>query len=169
MHSLTYLTLDKDARQLRQPDVDTFATQISGGTGANSFSFNRLETITSPTSPVGMWAFESATDLSAPHLVFFSNGRFMQIQHIADSTCANNSCPPGVEFSEYSYDAVQGIVSFFNLQYDTNGCAGLFESCTGGTHNTTAQRSLTLAPDGQTAVVIGGDGLPHTLYRVAAQ
>jgi FAD/FMN-containing dehydrogenase len=31
MHSLPYLTLDKDARQLRQPDVDAFALQISGG------------------------------------------------------------------------------------------------------------------------------------------
>ena len=31
MHSLTYLTLDKDVRQLRQADVDAFAAQISGG------------------------------------------------------------------------------------------------------------------------------------------
>ena len=31
MHSLTYLTLDKDVRQLRQSDVDAFAAQISGG------------------------------------------------------------------------------------------------------------------------------------------
>ena len=31
MDSLTYLTLDKDARQLRQPDIEAFAAQISGG------------------------------------------------------------------------------------------------------------------------------------------
>ena len=31
MHSLTYLTLDKDVRQVRQLDVDAFARQISGG------------------------------------------------------------------------------------------------------------------------------------------
>jgi FAD/FMN-containing dehydrogenase len=31
MTSLTYLTLDKDVRQLRQADVDAFAQQISGG------------------------------------------------------------------------------------------------------------------------------------------
>ena len=31
MHSLTYLTLDKDVRQLRQTDVDAFAARISGG------------------------------------------------------------------------------------------------------------------------------------------
>lgn len=31
MHSLTYLTLDKDVRQLPQSDVDAFARQIAGG------------------------------------------------------------------------------------------------------------------------------------------
>ena len=31
MHSSTYLTLDKDVRQVRQSDVDAFAKQISGG------------------------------------------------------------------------------------------------------------------------------------------
>jgi len=31
MQSLNYLTLDKDVRQVRQPDVDVFAAQISGG------------------------------------------------------------------------------------------------------------------------------------------
>ncbi len=31
MHSLTYLTLDKDVRQVRQADVDAFVAQISGG------------------------------------------------------------------------------------------------------------------------------------------
>src|SRR5258706_13534423 len=31
MHSLTYLTLDKDVRQVRQSDVDAFAFQIGGG------------------------------------------------------------------------------------------------------------------------------------------
>ena len=31
MTSLTYQTLDKDVRQLRQSDVDAFASQISGG------------------------------------------------------------------------------------------------------------------------------------------
>ena len=31
MHSLTYLTLDKDVRQLRQSDLDAFTGQISGG------------------------------------------------------------------------------------------------------------------------------------------
>lgn len=32
MHSLPYLTLDKDVRQLRQSDIDSFAAQISGVT-----------------------------------------------------------------------------------------------------------------------------------------
>jgi FAD/FMN-containing dehydrogenase len=31
MHSLTYLTLDNDVRQVRQSDVDAFAAQIQGG------------------------------------------------------------------------------------------------------------------------------------------
>jgi len=31
MHTLTYLTLDKDVRQVRQTDVDAFAARISGG------------------------------------------------------------------------------------------------------------------------------------------
>lgn len=31
MDSLTYLSLDKEVRQVRQSDVDTFAVQISGG------------------------------------------------------------------------------------------------------------------------------------------
>ena len=31
MHTVTYLTLDKDVRQLRQTDADAFAARISGG------------------------------------------------------------------------------------------------------------------------------------------
>ncbi|MDR6858967.1 hypothetical protein [Variovorax guangxiensis] len=31
MHSLTYLTLDKDVRQARPAELDAFAAQISGG------------------------------------------------------------------------------------------------------------------------------------------
>ncbi len=31
MNTLTYLTLDKDVRQLRRADIDAFAARISGG------------------------------------------------------------------------------------------------------------------------------------------
>jgi hypothetical protein len=166
--NLTSGTSHPHLGEMYQPITIT-STLISGGTGANGFSFTRLETTSSSSSLVGMWGYESATDLSASHLVFFSNGRFMQIQHLADNTCANNGCPPGVEFSEYSYDVTSGIVNFFNPLYDTNGCAGVFESCAAGSNNTTAQRTITLAADGLTAVVIDLQGQPHTLYRIPAQ
>ena len=31
MHSLPFLTLDKDVRQLRESDLETFSRQVSGG------------------------------------------------------------------------------------------------------------------------------------------
>ncbi len=46
MHSLTYLTLDKDVRQVRQADVDAFAARIRGGTlSAAHASYDTARTV----------------------------------------------------------------------------------------------------------------------------
>ena len=145
-------------------------TAISGGTGSNSFVLNRLETSRAATSLVGMWGYGSATDLSVPHLVFFSNGRLMIITHNGDPQCpATNQCPPGVEFSEYSYNLTTGTMTAFNLLYDTNGCDGAFETCAAGRNNTTHQVNIVMAADGLTAVLTNGQGQASTLYRIQAQ
>jgi len=130
----------------------------------------RLQTVTTSTSLVGLWAMDSATDLSVPHLVFFANGRFMLVTHSADPQCVGtNQCPPGVEFSQYSYNAGTGQLQLFNLLYDTNGCDGAFETCAAGPNNTTELVTITIAPDGQTAVLTSSGGTAYNLFRIAAQ
>ena len=60
----------------------------------------------------------------------------------------------------------------FGKIYDTNGCAGLFDSSTGavqaGTANTEVNLLVAFATDGKTATV-SVDGEALTLSRVAAQ
>jgi hypothetical protein len=137
-------------------------TQIGVGGGGLS----RLETITSSTSLVGMWAFDSPTDLSKAHLVFFSNGKFMVITHVTDPTCSGGAalCPPGVEYSDYSYDLATGTLTVFNPQYDTNGNDGAFDI------NTSIDTvTVVIAADGLTATLTDSGNNVSTLYRVRPQ
>ncbi len=146
------------------PAFAVSATTLTAGTA----SFSRLPD--DPAGIVGMWAMGSATDLSVPHLVFLGNGRFMLVTHSADPQCiGSNQCPPGVEFSEYSYDAATGRLQLFNLMYDTNGCDGAFETCSAGQNNTTEAVTVTIATDGKTAVLTDSAGTPYNLFRIPAQ
>lgn len=140
------------------------ATTLTAGTA----SFTRLPN--DPAGLVGMWAMGSATDLSVPHLVFLGNGRFMLVTHSADPQCVGtNQCPPGVEFSQYTYDAASGQLQLFNLLYDTNGCDGAFETCAAGLNNTSDAVTVTIAPGGATAVLTDSGGGTFNLFRIAAQ
>lgn len=140
---------------------------------AGNVRLSRLET--GATGLVGLWALDSATDLSVTHLAFFSNGRVMLISHKADAQClgggAPGECPPGVEFAAYSFDAQTGAMRAFNLQYDTNGCQGLFDTCpsavASGGANTERTLVFTLQPGNQTFSFVDGSGTPRTAFRVA--
>ena len=146
------------------PAFTVSATTLTAGTA----SFTRLPN--DPAGLVGLWAMDSATDLSVPHLAFFANGRFMLVTHSADPQCiGSNQCPPGVEFSQYAYDASTGQLQLFNLLYDTNGCDGAFETCAAGQNNTTEVVTVTLAPGGLTAVLTDSGGTTYNLFRIAAQ
>ena len=137
--------------------------------------FPRLAT--SATDLTGMWAIDSATDLAVPHLIFFGNGRLLFISHRADADClggtAPGECPPGGEFSSYTFDALTGSMRAFALQYDTNGCGGMFDSCptaqANGNANTERTLVFTLQPGNQTLTFVDSGGTPHTAYRVAPQ
>lgn len=167
--NLTAGTSHPQPAEMFQP-IRITPTTISGGTGADTFVFNRLETSASATSLVGMWGFGSATDLSVLHLVFFSNGRFMLITHRADPQCLGvNQCPPGVEFSEYSYNVATATLTVFNMIYDTNGCEGAFETCAAGNRLPSNQVGIVIAADGQTALLTDNQGVQTTLYRIPAQ
>jgi hypothetical protein len=143
-------------------------TRITSDLGVDT---TRLETTTSATSLVGLWAFDSPTDLSVHHMAFFSNGRFMVVTPKADTTtCPGvNECPPGVEFGQYTYDAATGALSVFSPVYDTNGCEGVFETCPSGSNNTTGSAVITIDAGGTTATLVTGAQLTFQLYRVPAQ
>ena len=142
-------------------------TQIGIGGGGLS----RMETSTSAVSMVGMWAFDSPTDLSKPHIVFFSNGKFMSITHVSDPTCLGgvSQCPPGVEFSDYTYDPATGTLDVFNMLYDTNGSEGAFDTRTGGSNNTSDTVTITIAADGLTATLVDSGNHVSTIYRIQPQ
>lgn len=134
-----------------EPPLTVSADLITDGSG---FSLGRLATTGG--ALVGLWARNSATDLSTEHLAFFANGRVMQVQHrdASDPSCG----PPGVEYASYVYLAGQQSISFSNPLYDSNGCGGLFDSTVG---QTTAFATLVLAADGQ-SFTVGGD----TWFRI---
>jgi hypothetical protein len=117
---------------------------------------------------VGVWAF-SPTDLKVQHFVFYPNGKVLLIDPLGDTSggaCTTaNQGPPGVEYASYTYDATTGALRVFDKLYDTNGCAGFFDSSAGavagGTANAEANFTLTISVDGMTAT---GD---KTVYRIA--
>ena len=133
----------------------------------------RLPADSGASSLVGVWAQGSATDLKAIHFAFFANGRFLLIDASGADEVPNcgTECPPGVEFGQYTFNAATGSLRVFSKIYDTNGCAGTFNSCASavakGEANTESTSTWTLAADGQTAIVFfsSTDG-PYTMYRI---
>ena len=157
--------------------------------GSADFSLPRLrdDRAGDAGSLVGLWALNSPTDLSVPHLAFFANGRALYVTQQTDAECPGGSnageCPPGVEYASYTWDRATGSIVFNLLDgestlsggqrllhYDTNGCGGLFETCATAVANGQEDRSttivLTLAADGRTATTTRGNGTTLTLYRV---
>ena len=130
---------------------------------------------------VGMWANGSATNVRAAHFVFFAPvggvGKVLSIHpYSAGDSEPGGACdlarqgPPGIEWADYTYDAVTGALRIYNKQIDSTGCSGIFDSSDGavlnGTANTEANFVLTISTDGKTGTV-GGDSV--VLYRIATQ
>lgn len=123
---------------------------------------------------VGLWALDEAIDPRVPHLALFANGRGMFVTSDAEPDClgglAPGECPPGVEFFEWSYDPVEGVLRLFNPLYDTNGCAGLFDGCPSysdffGTPSNEAFLFPSLAADRRSFLSFADD-VERTFYRV---
>jgi trimeric autotransporter adhesin len=144
--------------------TDTALTTKGGET------FSRLTD--AGTGLVGMWALGSATDLKVTHLVYFANGKRLSIHPAADQgpCVAARQGPPGIEWSDYTFDAATGAVRVFNKIYDTSGCTGLFDS-SAAVPNTEANAVITMAADQQTFTftvpVDGGGTVTVTAYRIA--
>ena len=122
-----------------------------------------------PNGIVGMWAGGSATDLKAPHFVFFANGKLLSIHPYAETTgpCATARLgPPGIEWSDYTFNAATGALRIFNKIYDTTGCTGLFDSAA-AVPNTEANLTLTFAADRKSITVFEAGQPAGTAYRIA--
>ena len=121
---------------------------------------------------VGLWAVGSATELNTQHFLFLPSGKVLMIDPLGDTSgglcTTQRQGPAGGEYASYTWNADTGALRVFGKVYDTNGCAGLFDSSPGATPATEFNVSVQLAPDGKTAAVSGGDG-PVTLYRIAPQ
>ncbi len=134
---------------------------------ADGLSIARLPN--EPNGIVGMWALGSATDLKATHFVFFANGKVLSI-HPAESegSCATNrQGPPGIEWSDYTWNAGTGALRIFNKIHDTSGCTGAFDSAA-AVPNTEANLVITLAADKQTFTVpVDGGAVTVTFHRIA--
>ena len=127
-----------------------------------------------PNGIVGMWAVGSATDLNVPHFIFFADGKVMSIHpYSAGDVEPGGACdlaregPPGIEWSDYTFNPATGALRIFNKIYDTNGCGGIFDSSV-GTPNTEANFVITLSADGKTAAN-SEDPTARTLYRISPQ
>lgn len=122
------------------------------------------------TSLVGLWAVGSPTSLKTEHVAFFANGQVMMIDPVGEPTSGINACaladqgPPGVELASYTFNPATGALRVFNKVYDSNGCAGFFDSSTGGVPNTEANEVLQLAADGKSLTVLSSG---MVVYRVS--
>lgn len=157
-----------------EPPLTISASAISSG---GSVVATRLQSADGSASVVGLWALDSATDLSVPHLAFFANGRLMFVSHQADAPCLGGSapgeCPPGVEFAQYSFDGASGAMRAFGALYDTNGCQGLFDTCPSaastGSVNTERTLVFTFQTGNNSLTFVDDSGNTRTLFRIAPQ
>ncbi len=158
---------------------DTLAVTATQLTFDGTEVINRLTTGTSA-ELTGLWAVGSATNLKTQHFAFFPNGRVLIIDPLGDTsggTCTTNrQGPAGAEYAQYTFDAATGAVRVFGLIYDTNGCAGFFDSVTGGsgtvTSNTEFNMTVVFSNNGAVGTFTEGateGGNSYTLYRIPAQ
>ncbi len=113
-----------------------------------------------PNGIVGAWAMDSPSNIGAPLVLFYSNGKFGVVDPIGDTSPAKCG-GPGVEFGAYTYNATTKVLKVSGLQFDTNGCAGL----SGSGASTAAGMTFTLGGDAMTATITMGTS--RTLYRVS--
>ncbi|HET9976745.1 MAG TPA: hypothetical protein VFQ20_04860 [Burkholderiaceae bacterium] len=122
-----------------------------------------------PNGLVGLWAFGSATDLKTTHFAFFANGKVLSI-HPAETEGACLTArqgPPGIEWSDYTFNATTGALRIFNKIYDTSGCTGVFDSAD-PVPNTEINLVLTMATDKKTFTApVDGGATIATFYRIA--
>ncbi len=147
-------------RSLGDQLIATEGTTADGGvTCAQNINSTISKAENSPTGIVGVWAHGSATVVNTQHFAFFSNGKFLLVDPIGDTTVGiGHPCGgPGVESGTYTYSANTLTVS--NFDFDTNGCAGLKDSA--------ASKSLTfiIGTNGATATL--GVDPAVTLFRVS--
>jgi hypothetical protein len=120
------------------------------------------------TGIVGMWALGSATDLKVTQFVFFADGKVLSI-HPAETegACATSrQGPPGVEWSDYSFDAATGTLTFSNKTIDTSGCTGVWDA-TDANQPASVSLPVTLAADGRTlTAAVDGGTASVTFYRI---
>ena len=122
-----------------------------------------------PNGIVGMWALGSATDLKATHFVFFANGKVLSIHPAEDAGACFTARqgPPGIEWSDYTFNAGTGALTIFNKIYDTSGCTGVFDATT-VPQPTSVSFTVTMAADKKTFTVpVDGGATIMTGYRIA--
>lgn len=128
------------------------------------------------TGILGLWALGSATELKTQHFAFFANGKVLLVDPLGDTGAGACSTarqgPPGAEYASYTFDAGTGALRVFGKVYDTNGCAGFFDSSQGavaaGTANSEANFTVVFSNDGTVAIVTSSEG-SNTLHRIPSQ
>jgi trimeric autotransporter adhesin len=119
---------------------------------------------------VGMWAMESTTDFKTTHFIFFPNGKALSI-HPAETSgaCATaRQGPPGVEYSDYTFDAGTGTLTLLNRTIDTSGCTGAWDA-TNPAPPASVSFTITMAPDRRSFTVpVDGGTAVQTAYRITA-
>ena len=121
-------------------------------------------------SLVGLWAVGSATDFKAPHFAFFANGKALSIhQAETEGACATARMgPPGVEFSDYTFNAATSVLTFLNRTVDTSGCTGIWDT-TDPLQPATVSITITMAPDRRSFTLpVDGGTATMTVYRITA-
>lgn len=96
--------------------------------GDEPVAFSRIEN--DPNSLVGMWGLGSATDVNKQTFVFGSNGSYVMIDPVGDE---EGNCPVlrGLEVGTYTF-ANNTLSVTEPPRHDQNGCAGLWDSPSGG-------------------------------------
>lgn len=74
----------------------------------------------------GTWGVEDGNSFLASQFIFLSNGKYFMLDVNGDTQGDSNCGPAGIEYGSYS--EANGILSFSNIGYDTNGCAGVHDT-----------------------------------------
>ncbi|KQV50693.1 hypothetical protein ASC95_15190 [Pelomonas sp. Root1217] len=158
--------LRRSAAEQASEKLTITASQLSSSLGT---VFTRVPN--DPAGLVGLWAAGSASDLNTQHLLFLPSGKVMLIDPWGDTSggvcTTQRQGPMGGEYASYSWNAATGALQISARLFDTDGCAGFFDSSPGG-QGSLLDYVLKLSADGKTATVATSEG-DLTLYRIAPQ